>query len=189
MIAVRILAIPGSLRQGSYNRKLLRAAARALPGAIELKIWTGLAAVSPYSEDVEREPVPDGARALREAIERADALLVSTPEYNGSLPGQLKNAIDWASRPFPDNVLRDKPVAVVGASTGLYGAVWAQADARKALGRAGARVLDAELPVPRAHEQFDARGELLDAELGRRLQQLVRELAAAAAPREEVLAA
>jgi chromate reductase len=101
----------------------------------------------------------------------------------------LKNAIDWASRPFPDNVLRGKPAAVMGASTSLFGAVWAQAEVRKALGVAGARVLDRELAVPRAHEQFDARGEPVDGELRARLGELVRELLSISALQHEPLAA
>lgn len=188
-MAMRILAIPGSLRRGSYNRKLLRATADVLPGGAQLEIWGGLAAVPPYSEDEDREPAREPVRALREAIDRADVLLISTPEYNGTLPGQLKNAIDWASRPFPDNVLRGKRAAVIGASTGLYGAVWAQAEARKALGLAGARVVDREFAVPRAHQQFDARDGLVDGDLRARLGELVRELLSMPVAREEALAA
>ena len=101
---------------------------------------------------------------LRDAIATADAVLIATPEYNSSLPGQLKNALDWASRPFPDNALRNKPVAVIGASTGMFGAVWAQAEARKVLAATGARVVDVELPVPRAEDAF-AGDRLADAEL------------------------
>jgi chromate reductase, NAD(P)H dehydrogenase (quinone) len=97
-------------------------------------------------------------RALREEIGAADAVLISTPEYNASVPGHLKNALEWSSRPFPDNALRGKPVAVVGASTGLFGAVWAQAELRKVLGSIGARVVDEELPVGQAHEAFTPDG-------------------------------
>lgn len=189
MTAVRILGIAGSLRRDSYNRRLLVAAAGTLPPGAGLAIWPRLAAIPPYSEDADRDPVPDGALALRRAIARADAVLIATPEYNGTLPGQLKNAIDWASRPFPDNVLRGKPTAVIGASTGLYGAVWAQADVRKALTIAGARVLDRELPVPRAHERFGTRGELVDPELSGRLQEMLRELVALVEVQHEPLAA
>jgi chromate reductase len=103
------------------------------------------------------------------AVEEADALLIATPEYNASVPGGLKNALDWASRPFPDNVLRDKPSAVIGASTGLFGAVWAQAEVRKALKASGAHVLDSELPVGLADSAFESDGTLADPELASRL--------------------
>ena len=109
-------------------------------------------------------PAPEAVQRLREAIAEADAVLIATPEYNSSLPGQLKNALDWASRPFPDNALRNKPVAVIGASTGMFGAVWAQAEARKVLGATGARVVDVELPVPHAEAAF-AGDRLADAEV------------------------
>ena len=92
-------------------------------------------------------------------------LLISTPEYNASIPGALKNALDWASRPFPTNPLRGKPVAVIGASTGMFGAVWAQAELRKVLKTIGARVVGDELVVPHAHERVQAGGRWLDAEL------------------------
>jgi len=103
--------------------------------------------------------------ALRGAISTADAVLIATPEYNGSVPGQPKNALDWASRPFPDNALRGKPVAVVGASTGLFGAVWAQAELRKVLTTIGARVAEEELPVGQTHDAFTADGALADSGL------------------------
>jgi chromate reductase len=170
---MRILAISGSLRRDSHNTRLLRAAAEMLPPGVELVPFDGLADVPPYNEDLDGDPAPSGVETLREAIEYADALLISTPEYNASIPGVLKNAIDWASRPFPDNVLRDKPVAVIGASTGLFGAVWAQAELRKALRHTGARVLDDELPVGTADHAFTPGGKLLDPELNRRLADLL----------------
>jgi chromate reductase len=98
---------------------------------------------------------------------------VATPEYNASIPGQLKNAIDWASRPFPDNVLRDKPVAVIGASTGLFGAVWAQAELRKVLSTTGAAVVDAELPIGQSHHAFTDTGQLTDPDQGQALAELL----------------
>jgi chromate reductase, NAD(P)H dehydrogenase (quinone) len=100
---------------------------------------------------------------LRKDIAAADAVLFATPEYNASIPGQLKNALDWASRPFPGNALRNKPVAVVGGSTGLFGAVWAQVDLRRVLGALGARVVDGELTVARIDAAFAADGRLSDA--------------------------
>jgi chromate reductase len=144
---MRVVGISGSLRRDSHNTALLRAAASALPPGAELVEWEGLRRVPPFDEDLEDGPAPFAVASLRKAIAEADAVLIATPEYNHSLPGQLKNALDWASRPHAENVLRDMPVAVIGASTGMFGAVWAQAEARKVLGAIGARVLDAELSV------------------------------------------
>jgi chromate reductase, NAD(P)H dehydrogenase (quinone) len=159
---VLILGISGSLRRNSYNTALLRAAARALPGGVELARFGALADIPPFDEDLEREPGPGAVRRLREAIASADALLIATPEYNASIPGQLKNALDWASRPFVANALRGKPVAVIGASTGPFGAVWAQAELRKVLRTIGARVVERELAIGAAQEAFDPAGRLLD---------------------------
>jgi chromate reductase len=166
---MRILGISGSLRRDSHNTRLLRAAALALPPGVELELFDGLGAVPAFSEDVDIEPAPEAVADLRERIAAADALLIATPEYNASIPGVLKNGIDWASRPFPDNVLRGKPVAVVGASTGLFGAVWAQAELRKVLRHTGAEVLDTELPVGLADQAFTPEGELANPELQLRL--------------------
>ena len=173
---MRILGISGSLRRDSHNTRLLRAAAEMLPPGAELELFDGLGDVPPYNEDVDVEPAPAGVERLRRAIAEADALLIGTPEYNASVPGVLKNAVDWASRPFPDNVLRGKPVAVIGASTGLFGAVWAQAELRKSLRHTGAHVLDDELPVGTANQAFTDSGELVDPELNRRLADLVEQL-------------
>jgi chromate reductase, NAD(P)H dehydrogenase (quinone) len=175
---VRVLGISGSLRRDSHNTNLLRAAAMQLPPGAELEIFDGLREVPPFDEDLERGPAPDAVERLRSAIAAADAVLIATPEYNASVPGVLKNAIDWASRPFPDNALRDRPVAVIGASTGLFGAVWAQAELRKVLRHAGARVLDGELPVGSADWAFTEDGDLADPELRARLAALIEELVA-----------
>jgi len=158
---MRILGISGSLRRGSHNTQLLRAAEELLGPDVELVLWDGLKAVPPFDEDDEGNP-PAGVADLRDAIAGADAILVATPEYNSSIPGQLKNAIDWASRPFASAVLRNKPVAVVGASTGMFGAVWAQAELRKVLAAAGARVVEGEVAVGRAATRFDEDGRLVD---------------------------
>jgi chromate reductase len=178
---MRILGISGSLRRGSHNRRLLRAAGDALPPGVDLVEWEGLAGLPAFDEDLESTP-PEPVQEFLDAVEDADALLIATPEYNASLPGALKNAIDWASRPFPDNVLRDKPSAVIGASTGLFGAVWAQAEARKTLKASGAHVLESELPVGMADGAFDENGGLADPDLAARLSDvlsdLVREVAA-----------
>jgi chromate reductase len=169
---MRILGIAGSLRRGSHNRKLLRAAGAALPPGATFVEWDGLGALPVFDEDLELDP-PEPVREFLAAIEEADAVLVATPEYNASLPGGLKNALDWASRPFPDNVLRDKPMAVIGASTGLFGAVWAQAEVRKVLKASGARVIENELPVGMADSAFTEDGSLADPELAARLEDLL----------------
>ncbi len=127
----------------------------------------------------ERSPIialPMAGDAGAPARERADAVLISTPEYNHSIPGALKNALDWASRPFAHNALRGKPVAVVGASTGLFGAVWAQAETRKVLKAIGAEVVERELPLGSADSAFDDEGRLLDPDVGAELRSIVAEL-------------
>src|SRR5918992_3271622 len=172
---MRILGIAGSVRRGSHNRKLLRAAGEALPPGVELVEWEGLGALPIFDEDLEDSP-PEPVRDFLEDVEDADALLIATPEYNASVPGGLKNALDWTSRPFPENVLRDKPSAVIGASTGLFGAVWAQAEVRKALKASGAHVLESELPVGMADGAFEEDGSLVDPELATRLADLVGDL-------------
>jgi chromate reductase len=183
---MRILAVSGSLRRDSHNSSLLRAAGDLLGPDDTLELWRGLADVPPYAEDDEAEPVPAAVAALREAVAAADAVLIATPEYNHSLPGALKNALDWASRPFATNVFRGKPVAVIGSSTGLFGAIWAQAELRKVLGAMGARVADVELGVGQAEQKFDADGLLVDEETRERLRAA---LAALAAEHEPALAA
>jgi chromate reductase, NAD(P)H dehydrogenase (quinone) len=159
---MRILAISGSLRGDSHNTRLLRLAAERAPAGVQVELWDGLRSIPPYDEDEDAGRGPAAVARMREAIADADALLFATPEYNSSIPGVLKNAIDWASRPRADAALAGKPAAVVGATTGSFGAVWAQAELRKVLASAGARVLDAELALPRAHEAFDAHGEPRD---------------------------
>jgi chromate reductase len=158
---VRVLGLSGSLRAGSHNTQLLRAAAARQPSGDELDVFEELRAIAPFDEDAEADP-PAAVSRLRASVAGAGAVLIATPEYNGSLPGQLKNALDWLSRPYDRNVLRGRPVAVIGASTGLFGAVWAQADARRILGLIGADVLDVELPVGAAATAFDADGDLAD---------------------------
>src|SRR6476659_7001828 len=172
---MQILGISGSLRRGSHNRRLLRAAGDALPPGAVLVEWEGLAGLPAFDEDLEASP-PEPVQELFDAIEDADALLIATPEYNASLPGALKNALDWASRPFPDNVLKDKPAAVIGASTGLFGAVWAQAEVRKTMKASGAYVLESELPVGMADSAFADDGTLFDPELTQRLKELLADL-------------
>jgi chromate reductase, NAD(P)H dehydrogenase (quinone) len=159
---LRILGISGSLRRGSHNTSLLRAAAKLLPPSVELEVFDGLRDVPPYAADRDVEPADAAVARLRDTIGAADGVLIATAEYNGSISGVLKNALDWASRPFPNNALRDKPVAVIGASTGLLGAVWAQAETRKVLGIIGADVIDEEVPVGQADAAFANNGQLVD---------------------------
>jgi chromate reductase len=174
---LKVLGIAGSLRRESFNRKLLANAADVLPEDATLEIWDGLADVPPYNDDLE-DPTPEGVVKLRDALAGADALLVATPEYNSSIPGQLKNAIDWASRPVGQSVLRGKPAAVVGTSTGAFGAVWAQAETRKVLRATGARVVEAELPLGFAGRRFDPEGRLVDDDVREQLRDVVEELVA-----------
>jgi chromate reductase len=171
-----IFGLSGSLRRESHNRALLEAAGRELPDGVELKIFERLGEIPPYNQDLDVEPAPEPVAALREAIASADGILIATPEYNGSIPGQLKNALDWASRPFPDSSLKGKPAAVIGASQGLFGALWAQAELRKVLTTSGAKVVDRELPIGTAHEAFDADGGLVDEEQRKTLAELVADL-------------
>ncbi|HYZ78534.1 MAG TPA: NAD(P)H-dependent oxidoreductase [Gaiellaceae bacterium] len=178
---MKVLAVSGSLRSESYNTKLLRAAARLLPAGVELELWDRLKAVPPYDEDDDVEPAPAAVAALRAAIAAADVLLFATPEYNSSVPGQLKNALDWVSRPLAKNPLRGKPVAVIGASAGAFGAVWAQAELRKILAAIGARVVDGDVAVGHTPTRFEG-DHLVDTELRDQLAEVVRALVSETAP-------
>jgi chromate reductase len=161
---VQILGISGSLRAGSLNTQLLRLAAEELPEGVELELYDDLASIPPFDQDLV-DLAPDQVERLKEAVAEADAILVATPEFNGSIPGQLKNAIDWVSRPLADNPARGKPAAVIGASTSSFGGIWAQRELRKVLGILGTRVLDVELPIAKADQRLadpdlDLRAEL-----------------------------
>src|SRR6476646_7364871 len=160
---MRILGISGSLRRGSHNRTLLRAARAELPTGVEFVEWDGLAGLPAFNEDLERTP-PPSVRAFLGFVAGADALLIATPEYNASVPGGLKN------------VLSEKPSLVIGASTGLFGAVWAQAEVRKTLAASGAIVLDTELAVAAADGAFTAGASLADPRLRTRLRALLGDL-------------
>jgi chromate reductase, NAD(P)H dehydrogenase (quinone) len=181
---MRILAVSGSLRADSFNTSLVRAASEAAPEGVEVELFdpAGLAALPLYDQELDNGDVPQSVERLRTAWASADAILFATPEYNGSIPGGLKNAVDWASRPRQEAALMNKTVAVIGASTGQFGAMWAQADLRKVLGMAGARVVGDELPVTHAHEKFDSSGRSLDGELFERLRLLLETLVAEAIP-------
>ena len=185
---MQILAVSGSLREDSLNTRLLRAAVEAAPDGVELELWDGIGDLPLYDEDLE-VVVPESVRRFREDWAAADAILFATPEYNGSVPGGLKNAIDWASRPKLEAVLRNKTVAVVGASTGQFGALWAQQDLKRILGIAGARVVGTEIPVALAHERFDNEGRLLDGEVFEQLRLHLTTLASEAVAVPERVAA
>jgi chromate reductase len=182
---MKVLGVSGSLRRSSYNTHLLQAAAELLPEEVEFELFDGLKAVPPYDEDDDIDPAPAAVAHLRQAIAGADAVLFATPEYNSSIPGVLKNALDWASRPLMTNPLRFKPVAVSGASTGAFGAVWSQAELRKVLASMGARVVEGEVPVGHAPTRFDGSGRLVDEDVRAQLAELLEMLLAAVTEREE----
>lgn len=184
---MHILAISGSLRQGSYNTALLRAAAARLPPGVAVSFYDHLEEIPAFNEDLVAER-PEPVERLWDAVAEVDGVLISTPEYNSSLPGVLKNALDWLSRPLIESPLRNKPAAVIGASTSMFGAVWSQAETRKVLGAIGARVLDRELPVPSAEEQFDETGKLIDPDLEQELDSIVEALVHAIEARTAALA-
>jgi chromate reductase len=152
---MKILAVSGSLRAESHNTQLVREAAKLAPAGVEVELWEGIGDLPIYDQDLEDADLPESVRRLREDWSSADAILFATPEFNGSVPGGLKNAVDWASRPKDEAALKNKTVAVIGASMGQFGALWAQQDLRRILGIAGARVVGEPLPVSRAHEGFD----------------------------------
>ncbi len=178
---MQILGLSGSLRRDSHNTRLLGGVRKLLAPGVELVVFEQLGEIPPYSEDTEHE-APPAVAALKAAIGRADAVLISTPEYNHSIPGQLKNALDWVSRPVAESPLRGKPVAVIGASTGMFGAVWAQAELRKVLGAIGARVVDRELPVALADEALGEDGLPRERDAVEALSATLDELIEAASP-------
>jgi len=182
----KVLAISGSLRNDSYNTKLLRNAAELFGSDVDAELWDGLKDVPPYDEDDDGDGAPAVVASMRAAFAGADAVLISTPEYNSSVPGQLKNALDWVSRPLATNPLRNKPAAVVGASSGAFGAVWAQAELRKVLATIGARIVDGEVAVGHAPTRFDTGGTLIDEDLREQLGEVVDALVTAVAEREEL---
>lgn len=173
----RIIGLSGSLRAGSHNKQLLETAARNAPDGVEIEVFDGLADLPLYNEDLDGESVPAAAAALREAVAGADAVLIATPEYNGSTPGGLKNAIDWLSRPFGAGAIKEKPVAVIGTAFGQYGGVWAHDETRKALGIAGGAVVEeAKVSVPNSLGRFAELHPADDAEVAAQVAQVVRQL-------------
>ena len=177
---MRVLAISGSLRDASNSTALLRALREEAPEGVEVVLWDGLKSMPPYDQDDDLFPAPAAPAAFRELVREADAVFFATPEYNSSVPGALKNALDWGSRPLATNAFRNKPVAVISSSAGAFGGVWAAAELRKVLGAMGARVVEAELSVGHAHEKLDDQGRLADddvrAGLGEALQTLLAEV-------------
>ena len=171
---MRVLGISGSLRRDSYNTALLRHAGDLFEAeGAEFEIYQGLRDIPPYDEDYDTEGAPDAVSRIREAVRDADAVFFVTPEYNASIPGALKNALDWLSRPFATNALRYKPVAVIGASAGVFGAVWAQAELRKVLGAIGARVTEGAVAVGQAGERFDENGRLNEPNLEQEVREVI----------------
>ena len=173
---MQIMGMPGSLREGSVNRQLLHAARLRLPADVTLEVFEGIGRLPLFNEDTETEPPHPAVGELRQAIDNADAVLIATPEYNGSMPGALKNALDWASRPHRAAALTGKHIAVVGASPSRYGPARAQADVRKVAASIGAEVVDRALPVAAAFEAFDTDGRLADPHLECELADLLAKL-------------
>lgn len=174
---LNVLAIAGSLRNASYNRALLRAVATFEIVGITIELEDGLGLIPPFNEDDEGERTPAAVSAFRQRIGKTDALLIATPEYNHSIPGVLKNAVDWASRPFGLAEIVGKPVGLISSSGSPFGGVWAQADLRRVLTASGARVLEAGVAVSKVGERFDTDGTLADGETQDQLRQIVVQLA------------
>ncbi len=161
-MALSVLGFAGSLRAGSYNRALLRAAIELAPAGMEIRLFERLGEVPLYDADLEARAVPEPVAAFKEAIRAADGLLIATPEYNHSLPGVLKNAIDWASRPASDPAFGDKPVAILGATPGIGGTIRGQMALRQALDAAALILPKPEVFIAKAGERFDPTGRLTD---------------------------
>lgn len=177
MSDIKVLVLVGSLRAASINRQLAELAVETAPEGVELQLFDRLGELPFYNEDIDTEDVVEPVVALREAAAAADAALVVTPEYNGSIPGVLKNAIDWLSRPFGNSALKGKPMAVVGAALGQYGGVWAHAETRKSFGIAGPRVVE-DLQLSVQTTAFDGKHPRENAEVAANLRDIVGKLAA-----------
>ena len=161
--AATVLVLVGSLRAASINRQIAELAIATAPERVRVEWFDRLADLPHYNEDLDTDPAAEPVSALRSAASRADAVLVVTPEYNGSTPGVLKNAIDWLSRPYGNSPAKGKPAAVIGASLGQYGGVWAHDETRKSLGIAGLRVIDdITLSIPTKTLQGRAPAEVPD---------------------------
>ena len=184
---MKLLAISGSLRQGSHNPDLLRGAAAGAPDGVDIELYHGLKEIPPYDDD---DDVPGdqplAVQRFKEALDSADGILIATPEYNSSIPGVLKNALDWASRPLLESPVRNKPVAVLSSSTGVFGGVWAAAETRKVMGALGARTIEDTIAVAKADERL---ADGVDAKLLLELRTVVDALTAAVVSRATAVAA
>ena len=176
---MRMLAIPGSLRRGSYNRALLEAARRLAPERVEVDIYEDGPTIPLFNQDFEGDLTPLSVLKLRRRIRSADAILIASPEYNSSIPGVLKNLIDWASRPYGQSAFLGKPVAVVGASPSRFGAKWAQETTITVLSSAEASVIGGPHPVCEVAGSVDSEGNIVDEVTLRMLAVVVKELAEA----------
>ena len=162
-MSFKVFGLAGSLREGSFNRALLRAAVELAPAELEIQIFNGLGDIPPYNADVDDKGNPEPVLALKNAIQEADAMLIATPEYNYSVPGLLKNAIDWASRPAGKSVLNRKPAAIMGCSQGLGGTIRAQHALRQSFVFTDTHaMLQPEIKLPSVAKLFDASGKLTD---------------------------
>jgi chromate reductase len=162
-MTIHVAGITGSLREGSLNKGLLQAAVELAPAGMEIKIYTRLGEIPPYNDDVFQKGDPEPVADMKKFIGGADALLISTPEYNYGVPGVLKNAIDWASRPAGKSVLNRKPAAIMGCSPGLGGTIRAQHAIRQSFVFTDTpAMLQPEIKIPSAAPLFDASGKLTD---------------------------
>ena len=185
---MRVLGISGSLRRDSHNTALLRHAGELFEDeGAEFEVYDGLRDIPAYDADDDTDEAPVAVAQLRAAVAEADAVFFATPEFNSSIPGALKNALDWVSRPLATNPMRNKPVAVIGASTGMFGAVWAQAELRKVLGAMGARVVETEVAVGHADSRFED-GRLNDEVLATQVHGVVQVLLEECRPAEQLAA-
>jgi chromate reductase len=174
---VHILGFAGSLRKQSYNRSLLSAATEMVPDDATLEVFD-LEGIPPFNQDLEQQP-PEKVREFKAKIRAADAILIVTPEYNYSIPGVLKNAIDWASRPYGDNAFNGKPVAVMGASIGMLGTARAQYDLRRSFVFLNMFPLNQpEVMVPFAQDKVDSNGRVTDEKTRKKIRELLESLVA-----------
>jgi chromate reductase, NAD(P)H dehydrogenase (quinone) len=171
-----ILGFAGSLRTGSYNKSLLRAAGEMLPTNVAILEIFDLADIPPYNQDIEMD-MPQKVKEFKSKIREGDAILIATPEYNYSVPGVLKNAIDWASRPYGDNSFDGKPVAIMSASPGMLGGVRAQYHLRQSFVYLNMHPVNGpDVVVNFAQQKFDANGNLVDQDTRKFLGQLLQNL-------------
>src|SRR6267378_8431461 len=177
MTDINVLALVGSLRAASVNRQIAQVASENGPDGISVAVYDGLGDIPFYNEDIDGADTPAAAQSLRAAVADADAVLVITPEYNASIPAVVKNAIDWLSRPYGEGAVTAKPLAVIGASGGRYGGVWAHDETRKSFGVAGPRVVE-ELKLSLQIAALDGKHPRENAEVAANLRDIVGKLAA-----------